>query len=63
MFSGFVTIGRYGKRLTDINLLVILIRPTAALERRALAEVRTVPVLLVLSMDLYASLTSEVSDG
>ena len=63
MFSGFVTTGRYGKRLTDLNLLVILIRPTAALERRASAEVRTVPVLLVLSIDLYASLTSEVSDG
>ena len=47
LFSGFVTIGRYGKWLTDINLLLILIRQMAAMVRRALAEVRTVPVLLV----------------
>jgi len=46
-FSGFVTIGRYGKWLTDINLLLILIRQLAALIRRALAEVCTVPVILV----------------
>ena len=26
LFSGFVTVGRYGKWLTDINLLLILIR-------------------------------------
>ena len=44
---GFVTIGRYGKWLTDINLLLILIRQTAALVRRALAKVCTVPELLV----------------
>jgi len=48
LFSGFVIIGRYGKWLTDINLLLILIREMAALVRRALAEVCTVPVLLVL---------------
>jgi len=40
-------IGRYGKSLTDINLLLILIRQMAALVRRALTEVCTVPVLLV----------------
>jgi len=34
--SVFVTIGRYGKWLTDINLLLILIRQMAALVRRAL---------------------------
>jgi len=39
--------GRYGKWLTDINLLVILIGQIAALVRRALAEVCTVPVLSV----------------
>ena len=33
--------------MTDINLLLILIRKTAALVRRALAKVCTVPVLLV----------------
>jgi len=32
-----LTIGRYGKWLTDINLLLILIRQMAALVRRALA--------------------------
>jgi len=47
LFSGFVTIGRYGKWLRDVNLLLILIRQMAALVRRALAEVCTVPVLLV----------------
>jgi len=47
LFSGFVTIGRYGKWLTDINLLLILIRQMTALARRALVEVCTVPVLLV----------------
>jgi len=35
------------KVLTDKNLLLILIRQMAALERRALAEVCTVPVILV----------------
>jgi len=49
LFSGFDTIGRYGEWLTDINLLLILIRQMAALVRRALAEVCTVPMLLVLS--------------
>ena len=38
----------YGKWLTDINLLLILIRWMAALVKRALAEVCTVPVLLVI---------------
>jgi len=38
LFSGFVAIGRYGKWLTDINLLLILIRQMAALIG-ALAEV------------------------
>jgi len=47
LFSGFVTIGRYGKWLTHINLLFILIRQMAALVRRALAEVCTVRMLLV----------------
>ena len=37
----------YGKWLTDINLLLILIRQMTALVRRALADVCTVPVLLV----------------
>ena len=50
--SGFVTVGRYGKWLTDINQLLILIRQTSALVRRALAEVCTVAVLLVLFLDL-----------
>ena len=45
IISGFITIGRYGKWLTDINLLLMLIRQMAALVRRALAEVRIVPVL------------------
>jgi len=48
LFSRFVTIGRYGKWLTGINLLLMLIRQMAALVRRALAEVCTVPVLLVI---------------
>jgi len=40
LFSGFVTIGRYGKwLLTYINLLLILIRQMASQIRRALAEV------------------------
>jgi len=47
LFSGFVTIGRYGKWSTDINLLFILIRQMASLVKRALAEVCTVAVLLV----------------
>jgi len=45
MFSGFVATGRYGKRLTDINLLLLLIRQMAALARRVLTEVCTVPLL------------------
>jgi len=47
VFSGFVTIGKYGKWLTDINLLLILIRQMSALARRALSEVYTVLMLLV----------------
>ena len=47
LFSGFVAIGRYGKWLTDINLLLILIRQMAALVKHALEEVCTAPVLLV----------------
>jgi len=47
LFSGFVTIGRYEKWLTEIDLLLILIRQMATLVRRALAEVCTLPVLLV----------------
>jgi len=50
LLSEFVTIGRYGKWLT-----LILIRQMAALVRRALAEVRAVPVLLVLT-DIIAHL-------
>ena len=50
LLSGFVTIGRYGKWLTDINLLLVLIRQMAALITRALAEVCTVSVLLVTQM-------------
>jgi len=41
--------------LTEINLPLILIRQMAALVRRALAEVRAVPVLLVLT-DIIAHL-------
>ena len=52
LFSGFVTIGSYGKWLTDINLLLILIRQMAALVRRALAEVCPVPVPLVMTLKL-----------
>ena len=48
LYSGFVTIGRHGKWLTDISLLLILIRQMAEPVRRALAEVCTVAVLLVL---------------
>jgi len=47
LFSRFVTIGRYGKWLMDINLLLILIRQMAALVRHALMEVCTDPVVLV----------------
>jgi len=47
LFSGFITIGRYGKWLTVISLLLILIRPMVALVRHALVEVCTIPVLLV----------------
>jgi len=52
-FSGFVTIGGYGKWLKGINIVLILICPTAALVRRDLAKVCTVPVLLV-NTTLYA---------
>jgi len=45
LFPGYVATGRYGKRLTDINLLLILIRQMAALARRVLTEVCTVPLL------------------
>jgi len=54
LFSGFITIGKYRKWLVDINLLLILIRQMVALVRRALAEVYTDPVLLVLSVDAHA---------
>ena len=50
LFSGFVTIGRYGKWLTNINLLLMLIHNMAALVRRALTEVCTVLVLLVVDV-------------
>jgi len=40
-------IGRYGKCLTDIHSSFILIHQMAALVRRGLAKVCTVPVLLV----------------
>jgi len=36
LFSGFVTIGRYGKWLTDLNLLLTLIRQMAALVKTCL---------------------------
>ena len=45
--SGFDIIGKHGKWLRDVNLLLILIRQMAALVRRALAEECTVPVVLV----------------
>jgi len=47
LLSGFITIGRYRKWLTDINLMFILIRQMAALVRRAV--VCTVQVLLVMA--------------
>ena len=48
LFSGFVTTAwEYEMWLTDINLLLILIRQMAAVVRRAFAEVCTVAVLLV----------------
>ena len=53
LFSGFITVGRYGKWLTCINLLLILIRQMAALVRCALAEVCIVPVLRVLFLFSY----------
>ena len=62
LFCGYVTIGRYGKWLTDINLLLILIRQMAALARRALAEVCTVPVLLVTAF-FFAGVYLHVSVG
>jgi len=46
LLFGFVIIGRYGKWLTDINLLLIVIRQMAALVIRALAEVCPVSMLL-----------------
>ena len=58
LFSGFVTIGRHGKWLTDINLLLILIGRMAAQVRPALAEVCTVPVLLV-RLSLHCTFTAE----
>ena len=54
MFSGFVTIVRYRKWLSDINLLLGLIHQMAALVRRALEEVCTVPVLLVVGNGFVA---------
>ena len=47
LFSGFVTNGRYGKWLMDINLLIVLICQMVTLVRRVMVEVCTVPVLLV----------------
>jgi len=46
LISAFVTIGRYGKWLTDDSF--ILFRQMAALVRRAFAEACSVPVLLVI---------------
>ena len=46
-FPDWSLLGHTRKRLTDINLLLILIRQMAALVRRALAEVCTAPMLLV----------------
>ena len=43
LFSLFVTIGRYGKWLTGINLLLKLIRQMAALVRHALTVVDIAP--------------------
>jgi len=59
LFSGFVTIGRYEKWLANIRLLRTLIRQMAAVVRRALAEVCTVPVLFVFSYyrELLRSIT------
>ena len=56
LFSVFVTIGRYGEWLTDINLLLRTDSPDgrtdiATLVRRALEEVCTVTVLLVVSAE------------
>ena len=48
-YSSLGLIGRYRKWLTDINLLLIVICQMAALVRRALAEVCSVPMLLVLT--------------
>ena len=56
-FSGFVIIGRHEKWLTDINLLLILIQ-MAALARREMAEVCSVPVLLVFFFPSTDFLTS-----
>jgi len=47
LFTGFVTIGRYRKWLTGVNLLLILICQMAVLASCAFLEVCTVPVLLV----------------
>jgi len=38
LFSGFVAIGRYGKWLTDVNVLLILIRQMAALVKTRLGR-------------------------
>jgi len=56
-----LTIGRYGKWLTDINLLLILIHQMAALVRRALAEVCTVPVLFSLILSTTVSRLNSAS--
>ena len=72
LFSGLVTIGRYGKLyqptvLRDdaehgIQIAGITIAPMTPLRRRPLAEVCTVPVLLVVLMEMqymdFAGLTS-----
>jgi len=66
LISGFVTFMRYGKWLTDINLLLILIRQMAAQVRRALAEVCTVQLLLVfhfISFKLIHSFLNQIKDA
>jgi len=45
LLSRFVTTARYGKWLTDINLVLILVHQMAAPVKSALVEVGTVPVL------------------
>ena len=58
LFSGFVTIGRYGKwyqptALRDAALACIAIATMTSLRHRALAEVYTVPVLLIENRTLH----------